>query len=116
MLDSRLIDEIQKLTNEIKIENKIENKEIIRDDVFNMSSDKGAKFFVENKLNTAKNKISVVDIEETFTKLITPSSNSIKWKDVRSIISIWENSNPTDEKKYKHIRQCWDKDVTEDKE
>ena len=36
MLDSRLIDEIQKLTNEIKIENKIENKEIIRDDVFNI--------------------------------------------------------------------------------
>ena len=84
-------------------------------DIF-MSNDKGAKFFVENKLNTAKNKISVVDIEETFTKLITPSSNSIKWKDVRSIISIWKNSNPTDEKKYKHIRQCWVKDVTEDKE
>lgn len=78
-----------------------------------MSNDGGAKTLAENKLNRQSIIVHVINIEETFTKLISKENSSFTWTDVRKIISVWKSSGfRADKEKYERVRVCW---VTEDK-
>lgn len=73
-----------------------------------MSNDGGAKSFVDNKLNSKRTHISVINIEDTFTTLVNKDNSKIKWKDLKPIINQYKkNNNKTDDAKYDRIRKLW---------
>lgn len=73
-----------------------------------MSNDGPAKFFIENKLNSSKNQIHVVNIEKTFNLLISPDNGSIKWSDIKGVLSKYKNSvSAKDKDKYDRIHEIW---------
>ncbi len=73
-----------------------------------MSNDGGARTFIEKRINTGKNHISVYNIVDTFMKLISVETSSIKWPDIKNVMKqLRKNGNKTDEEKYQTIQKRW---------
>lgn len=73
-----------------------------------MSNDGGAKTFVHTKLNTSKNRIRVINIEETFTELLSPNTSGITWSEIRTIMRPLDKSDfKTDKAKFQRVRDIW---------
>lgn len=72
-----------------------------------MSNDGGAKNFVDNKLKTSRNTIKVINIERMFTELVTKDSSSLRWREIKKVVSQLKGTNDADERKYSNIRKFW---------
>lgn len=80
---------------------------LMKYDLF-MSNDGGAKNFIINKLNNKRNYINVINIEETFTKMISKDNSDLKWSEIKTVVRRFKNSEyKSDKEKYERIKKFW---------
>ncbi|MGN0161354.1 MAG: hypothetical protein ACI4AQ_08210 [Lachnospiraceae bacterium] len=71
-----------------------------------MSNDGGARNFVENRLNSRKHHIKVMNVEDTLIYIVQNISTALKWGRIKNIVKQYKNTDyDTDKEKYERIRE-----------